>query len=183
MTEDDLDAGVLVEKAAEHQPDGVCCGLVREAPRRPHQRGVPLVEAGLRRQRFPGMEIDRDVQFGDLGPQRSVGRVIQVAPGLAVPDVGIAVDQRADRAEVTDRAFQFGGCLAGVLGGQAREHRQPVREFVHVGGANCVVGVARDPDSRLSVQDRLHAGEVSDKIARSIPVLSISAIRSSTSSR
>jgi hypothetical protein len=157
MTEDDLDAGVPVEQAAEHQPDRMCGGLMREAPGRAHERGVPLVDAGLRWQRFTGMEVDRDVQFGDLRPQRSVERVVEITPGLVVADVGVAVDQRSDGAEVTHRTLQFSGRLAGVLGRKAGEHRQPGGELVHVGRADRVVRVARDPDSRLDVEDRLHA--------------------------
>jgi hypothetical protein len=48
--------------------------------------------------------------------------------------------------------------LAGVLRRQAREHRRPAGELVHIGRAYCVVRVARDPDGGLCVEDGLDAG-------------------------
>ena len=71
------------------------------------------------------MKVDRHVQFGDLGPQRGVGGVIKVAPGLIVPDVGVAVDQGSDRAEVTVRSSSAAASPASWVGRNANIDSRP----------------------------------------------------------
>ena len=126
-----------------------------ESPRRPDQRLIPGVDRLLGGQRLARVQVHRDAEVFYRGPQRLVPLVVQVPGGVGVADVGVAVDQRPGRAQFADRPAQLGRSRRSVLGGQAGEHRQPVRPLVHEAGLDEVVGVPGHRDRQLGVGDRL----------------------------
>ncbi len=115
VPDDDVNAGMTVEQAGQHQPQRVGSGFDIETPRRAVQALVALVGPPHARQRRPGMQVDRDAELFHARPERFHLRFVEVQRGVLVPDVAEAVNQGTDEAQVPDSPFEFVSALLRIL--------------------------------------------------------------------
>lgn len=126
------------------------------------------------------MQVDRDAELFHPRPERFHLRFVEILRRV-LPEVGEAVDQGTDEAQVPDGPLEFVSALLRIVQRDGSERPQPVRVF------GDKVSAAWSFILRASSADRPASGAISgpggdgDKIMMPIPLRSISATRRSMS--
>ena len=106
MAEDQVDARMAVEYSAVDHAERVVRRLGTEAPRRPHESRVPVVDRVLDGSRGQArMQIERHLQFLQRRPQGLESLGVEVQPVLT--EVAIAVHHDAAEPEFVNGAVEF----------------------------------------------------------------------------
>ncbi len=98
VTENDLQARVLVEKARAHQPQRVNGCLLAECPCRTEQPRMAVVNRRVLGERIAWMQVKRHVQRLDGRPKRAKLREVIVEDTITALHLRESVDERADEA-------------------------------------------------------------------------------------
>ena len=145
---------MVVEQPGSHQPQRVYGGFLTERPGRAEQPRMPGIDLRILRRRVARVEIERDVQPCEFGPERAVHRQIVIERFGTVGAIGKPVHQRAAKAQIGDAAR----CLAcggvGILHRQCGEALEPVRSAGDLLREE-IVGLACQFHRRLAVGNRL----------------------------
>ena len=105
------------------------------------------------------MQIERHVQTGDDIPERPVLGQVVIQGGVFRIDLGKAVDQRPDEAEIVYAALHFGAGHIDILQRQGGKAAEPPGVALHPFGQH-IVGFHRDFIGPFAVRDRLYGGGV-----------------------
>ena len=117
---------------------------------------MPVVLWALRDERVARVEVDRDVELGDRRPEVPVARIVEVDDRVLVVDLGEAVDEGTDEAEVADRAGELLRRGVRILHGKSGERGEALgvdRDLV----GRVVIEPVRPVDSLGAFVERLDA--------------------------
>src|SRR5215467_10540078 len=103
-------------------------------PRWPEQPVVPFVGGNRVGKRVTGMEIERNIEFGDRPPERSVLREIVVQRTVRGSGLREAIYQRANEAELLHAARQLPRGFLRILHGKSSKTPEAVRLLCNLCG-------------------------------------------------
>ena len=146
VADDEFQPPMPVERTRQDQAQDLNGGLRMPAPaghlqhaaRTIRQIGVVGVPDGLGRQMR--MDVDRNIELHRARQQRLIAGMVEKAA------LGGAVDERAEEAQLPDRANEFARCRIRRLHRQHGKAREPRRMARH-GRRQMVVHLARDRDA------------------------------------
>ena len=98
-----------------------------EAPARPEQPGMPLIERQDAHHGRSWMQVEGHVQLGDSAPERTVLRQVIVNGRARIGRRGIAVHQRASKSQIPDTALQLLCRQSGILHRERGNSYEPIR--------------------------------------------------------
>ena len=120
---------------------------------------MPFVDLRPGRQRVARVQVERNVELFDRGPERPIALEIVVGRGVGIADLGKAVGERAAEAEITYAAFELGNGELRILHRQRSECRKTVRPLADLFGQQ-VIRLAGNFVRSLWVGDCLHGRRV-----------------------
>src|SRR6202011_5762171 len=107
VTENDLQARILVEQAAADEPQSVQRSVARKTPRRPEQPGVALIERQSAWHGRARVQIERHIEIANSPPERTILRHVIMDRNVRAFHLRIAVYQRAAHSEIANAAMQL----------------------------------------------------------------------------
>ncbi len=120
---------------------------------------MALVALLLVERNFARMQVERNAEPLDLGPERPELRQVVIDDGVGSADLRIAVDQRALEAEIVDAAGKFTRGFQRILHRQRGETCKTVRTPGDLFGQH-VVGLTRGRDRLRRIRNRLDAAGI-----------------------